>query len=102
MFNVADAERLTGFVWVPNPVFTPAASNPQPANFALKINSDRDCVEAVYASGSAPNYIYSRPSSRHSGGVNVAMAGGEVFFMREDIDYPTASRYRATCLSINS
>ncbi len=64
VFNVADAEHLTGFVWVPDPVFTPAASSTQPANFALKINSDRDALKAYSPSGSGPNYFYSRPSSQ--------------------------------------
>jgi prepilin-type processing-associated H-X9-DG protein len=33
-----------------------------------------------------------KPSSTHSGGVNVAFAGGRVLFLREDIDYKV---YRA-------
>src|SRR5204863_3657173 len=37
--------------------------------------------------GKAKGYYYSRPSSQHPGGVNVAMCGGELFFMREEIDY---------------
>jgi prepilin-type processing-associated H-X9-DG protein len=83
------AERLTGFVWMPNETLTPATNNPQANNFALRINGDRDYL-AKYAppSGSTYNYLYSRPSSDHPGGVNVAMCGGELFFMRDDIDYP--------------
>jgi hypothetical protein len=38
-------------------------------------------------SGNISSYYYARPSSYHTGGVNVAMCGGEVFFMRDDIDY---------------
>ncbi len=85
--NVADTEHQTGFVWVPVPNFTAVAGNTQATDFTLKINSDRDALKAYVPSGTNPNYFYSRPSSRHSGGVNVAMGGGDAFFMREDIDY---------------
>jgi prepilin-type N-terminal cleavage/methylation domain-containing protein/prepilin-type processing-associated H-X9-DG protein len=33
------------------------------------------------------NGTWARPSSYHSGGVNVAFAGGRVLFIRDDIDY---------------
>ena len=44
----------------------------------------------------APSNQYARPSSAHSGGVNVAMCGSEVFFLREDIDYKVYTQLMTT------
>ena len=85
-WSFSDAERLTGFVWMVGPTFTPKASGPQDPKFALKINGDK--LKRYVPTPANPDYLHARPSSNHPGGVNVAMCGGETFFMREDVDYP--------------
>ena len=84
----SNAECATGFVWDAKNV----ASHVTPTD-ARKINGvnpgDKKFNYQIDQTnfGSAPSYYYARPSSYHTGGVNVAMCGGEVFFMRDDIDY---------------
>ena len=51
-------------------------------------NDKQRKLTSTYPPNSATfSYFYSRPQSAHSGGVNVAMCGGECFFLRDDIDY---------------
>jgi prepilin-type N-terminal cleavage/methylation domain-containing protein len=86
-----EVERTLGFVWSP---FIDTAVAPDPR---LKINCMKDHRQTVgiwedFSSGTIPQnsiepYALSRPSSAHSGGVNVAMCGGETQFLRDDIDY---------------
>jgi prepilin-type N-terminal cleavage/methylation domain-containing protein len=80
-----EVERLTGLVWDPLQTVVNYQSK--------KINGDKD---AAIPGGPAASpaqtpfdtaYNYARPSSGHSGGVNVAMCGGEMLFLRESIDY---------------
>lgn len=85
---VYDFEKTVGFVW--DPQIGDQGQNPPPAA-PQRINGD---VNRKLASTSAyspltatASYDYVRPSSAHSGGVNVAMCGGECFFLRQDIDY---------------
>jgi len=69
-------EQGTGFVWDPTLTTKP-------------INADKNKVASYLdfiSQSMTGNYKYVRPSSNHPGGVNVAMCGGELFFMREDID----------------
>jgi prepilin-type N-terminal cleavage/methylation domain-containing protein len=76
-------EADIGFVWDPRVADQTTPSDPR------RINGDvnRKLV-ANYSQGNPSfGYYYSRPSSSHSGGVNVAMCGGECFFLRDDIDY---------------
>jgi prepilin-type N-terminal cleavage/methylation domain-containing protein len=81
--NVFHVERLTGFVW--DPLVTTGVPN-DPAE---RINGEKDNAQPTssVAQNSMTGYLYSRPSSFHTGGVNVAMCGGETLFLREDIDY---------------
>jgi prepilin-type processing-associated H-X9-DG protein len=53
---------------------------PEPKKFAFQIGDKLTL-------GSQPAYYYARPSSYHPGGVNAAFCGGEILFLREDIDY---------------
>jgi prepilin-type N-terminal cleavage/methylation domain-containing protein len=82
-----------------NPVFLWAASAPD----RVPINGDGADEEEVakckpsrprrYESDTCPETpgkaaaSWARPSSYHSGGVNVAFGGGKVLFLRENIDY---------------
>jgi prepilin-type processing-associated H-X9-DG protein len=75
---VSDAQLLTGFVWD----WDPSAATSPP--------TDERCINVKKHYGTrAPTttYYYSRPSSYHSGGVNAAMCGGAVIWLREDIEY---------------
>ena len=86
--TATSAECSTGFVWDAKNV----ASHVTPTD-ARKINGvnpgDKKFNYQIDQTnfGSTYSYYYARPSSYHTGGVNVAMCGGEVFFMRDDIDY---------------
>jgi prepilin-type processing-associated H-X9-DG protein len=75
---ISDAQLLTGFVWDWDPAIT--ASPP----------ADERCINGKKNFGPrAPitTYYYSRPSSYHSGGVNVAMCDGSLIWLRENIEY---------------
>jgi prepilin-type N-terminal cleavage/methylation domain-containing protein/prepilin-type processing-associated H-X9-DG protein len=67
-------EQMTGFVWDPT--------------LTVKINSNKDKIQTGQQAplSNPTGYAYSRPSSNHPGGANVAMCGGELFFQRDDID----------------
>jgi prepilin-type N-terminal cleavage/methylation domain-containing protein len=96
--NASKAECSTGFVWWRGTGFNSVASGSNPTD-GRRINGLMPgdlrkfptATPPSYVDQSDPNglkkYSYQRPSSYHTGGVNVAMCGGEVFFMREDIDY---------------
>jgi prepilin-type processing-associated H-X9-DG protein len=73
-------ERLAGFVWDQISQKVPNHTNPTDGH---RINADKDGKNI----NNNTDYFYARPSSRHPGGVNVAMCGGEMLFLREDIDY---------------
>jgi prepilin-type N-terminal cleavage/methylation domain-containing protein len=85
--NIRQVELSTGFTW---DISTSASSGPPRINAnkngdypALKVSSDRPP-----SAGNDLNWrVYARPSSFHPGGVNVAMCGGELFFLRDDIDF---------------
>ncbi len=83
--KVFDAERSTGFIW-DHSVTTETTSFPEE-----RINGNKDYGPTVPSGTVAKDdilpYRYSRPSSFHSGGVNVAMCGGEILFLRDDISY---------------
>jgi prepilin-type N-terminal cleavage/methylation domain-containing protein len=91
-----DAECATGMVWDK----TAMTSTAPPSSPAQKINgTDRNFETKRFAGqlgvsappfptiGSAQGSYYARPSSLHPGGVNAAFCGGEVLFLREDLDY---------------
>jgi prepilin-type N-terminal cleavage/methylation domain-containing protein len=93
-----DAECATGMVWDKAPM----ASTAPPSSPAEKINgTDRASTTSPFPEpkkfafqigdkltlGSQPAYYYARPSSYHPGGVNAAFCGGEILFLREDLDY---------------
>ena len=84
-------EKNVGFVW--DPQIGDQGQNPPPA-VPERIDGDKN--RKLASSTASPNYPpnqettsydYVRPSSAHTGGVNVAMCGGECFFLRDDIDY---------------
>ncbi|HZZ28347.1 MAG TPA: DUF1559 domain-containing protein [Pirellulales bacterium] len=84
-------EADIGFVWDP---LVPDHTNPVPAtgvsgNDPRRINGDknRKYVSNYPQTQAAFGYYYSRPSSSHPNGVNVATCGGEFYFQRDDIDY---------------
>ena len=85
--NASNVECSTGFVWDPKVL---SGQNPTDAR---RINgimpTDKKFTYQINPINftSQYSYYYARPSSYHTGGVNVAMCGGEVFFMRDDIDY---------------
>jgi len=82
-------ERTVGFVW--DPQVADHTTPPDPR----RINGDKNRKLAASTATPTPyppnqettSYYYTRPSSAHSGGVNVAMCGGECQFLRDDIDY---------------
>ena len=83
---VQATERSVGFVW------DPTVGNLVNPTDSRRINGDKNrlgdpTTHNPYAPASGPNYYYSRPSAAHPGGVNVAMCGGETFFLRDDIEY---------------
>ncbi len=65
-----DAERLTGFVWQP----TSSAASPLLINSGMKDTSQT-------------TMSYARPSSKHPGGVVVAMGDASTRFIKQDIQY---------------
>jgi prepilin-type processing-associated H-X9-DG protein len=76
-------EQQLGFVWV---VPTTPATAPVPGDTARDqeaINRNKDDV--VLFPADRPRFA--RPSSPHSGGVNVAFCDGHSDFLRDDIDY---------------
>jgi prepilin-type N-terminal cleavage/methylation domain-containing protein len=95
--NPTNVECATGFLWWTDTGFNSVPTHTSPPD-AHRINGLMPGDKKFnYTIGPKPNgsvtfadpkdYQYARPSSYHTGGVNVAMCGGEVFFMREDIDY---------------
>jgi prepilin-type N-terminal cleavage/methylation domain-containing protein len=92
-----DAECATGMVWDKTALTSATAP---PSSPAQKINGTDKNFEpkrfggqlGVSASpfpsiGSTQAAYYARPSSLHPGGVNAAFCGGEILFLREDLDY---------------
>jgi prepilin-type N-terminal cleavage/methylation domain-containing protein len=78
-------EQQLGLVWVVN-------ENPTPGNNITnqeRINRD-SAIGAPDWDAQTTNFA--RPGSAHSGGVNAVMAGGEMRFIREDIDYTVYQR----------
>jgi len=94
-----EAECATGMVWDPKPLTSATAppSNPaQKINGTDKISTTQPFPEPKKFAfqigdklplGSQSAYYYARPSSYHPGGVNAAFCGGEILFLREDLDY---------------
>ena len=79
--NPLATEQYTGFVWDPGVTKTTV-------NDSRQINGDKIAKNYNnYTSTKPYNYYYTRPSASHSGGVNVAMCGGETMFMRDSVDY---------------
>jgi prepilin-type N-terminal cleavage/methylation domain-containing protein len=92
------AECTTGMVWDKTAMTSPTAPPTSPAQ---KINgTDKTYEPRGKLSGqlgvspspfpdftTAQAYYYARPSSFHPGGVNASFCGGEILFLREDIDY---------------
>jgi prepilin-type processing-associated H-X9-DG protein len=102
------AERRIGIVWAPTTTFGPfpedsnrvgtmpeemrqvpkranvSAPDPQPT-----AEPPRDSYRANVdiGRGDGLSYDYSRPSSKHPGGVNVAFVGGHVQFMEDSVSY---------------
>jgi prepilin-type N-terminal cleavage/methylation domain-containing protein/prepilin-type processing-associated H-X9-DG protein len=85
--SIEDGKNLFGFIW----------KQPLNAKDYDRINGDKfyDKLPSgppadMETFGSANNYstyeAYAYPSSRHPGGVNVAFAGGQVEFLRENIE----------------
>jgi prepilin-type processing-associated H-X9-DG protein len=92
-----EAECATGMVWDPKPLTSATAP---PSSPAQKINGTDKSFEPKKLGGqlgispapfpvigNSQAYYYSRPSSYHPGGVNAAFCGGEILFLREDLDY---------------
>ena len=75
------SENLVGFVWIDSEVDGIADRDPQRL---LGINQ---------RASEAKGYALSRPSSFHSGGVNVAFADGSTKFLSEKIDYLAYVQY---------
>ena len=77
----------TGFVWLyavdKNPPANPSTLNPVPRDLPphAKINGMKRTATTL------ANIEYCRPSSNHSGGVNVGFVSGDVRFLSEEIDY---------------
>jgi prepilin-type N-terminal cleavage/methylation domain-containing protein len=86
--SVYDFERTVGFVWDPQVGDQQTPADPR------RIDGDehRKLASSSASPSYQPNqettsYYYVRPSSAHTGGVNVAMCGGQVIFLRDDVDY---------------
>jgi type II secretory pathway pseudopilin PulG len=101
-----DAECGTGMVWDATSTTTPPTSTP-PSSPAEKINgTDRTyetrakLTEQIGGQklpfGTNGAYYYARPSSLHPGGVNAAFCGGEILFLREEIDYTVYEQLMTT------
>jgi prepilin-type processing-associated H-X9-DG protein len=98
------SERGTGFIWWDNASYASSPPGTAAPNTVARINGsptggsvgDYDPSRAGWPPGPADmsinpppsntNYA-ARPSSSHAGGANVAFAGANVKFLREDIDY---------------
>jgi prepilin-type processing-associated H-X9-DG protein/prepilin-type N-terminal cleavage/methylation domain-containing protein len=74
------SEQQLGFVWV----VPTSATAPVPGNMI----NDQEALNRADATTYPPNMPrYARPSSAHSGGMNVAFCDGHGHFLRDDIDY---------------
>jgi prepilin-type processing-associated H-X9-DG protein len=94
-------ESLNGFIWEEDPWAekdTPGSRLSQ--HQTHRINSGIDELPDTVTLGQISNVAsqaaswmkYARPSSRHSGGVNVVFADGHGQFLSEDIDYQVYAR----------
>ena len=77
-----DMEDKLGMIW--RVVGTNPSNNPLSTPEGYQINYDKEYEE--------PTINHARPSSNHSGGVNVAFCDGHAQFLREDIDYGVLAR----------
>jgi hypothetical protein len=84
------AERKLAVTWEATSHFD--AGTPLPT-----MDPPRDTLRTNVGTGSGDgaSYDHARPSSRHPGGFNVAMAGSQVFFMKETISYYVYARLMA-------
>ena len=76
------AEAQIAAVWDPKSTIDPTTDPPgmTPPAATQRIN-------AGAGTGTGASYAFSRPSSRHPQGVNVAFAGQNVVFLRESVSY---------------
>lgn len=92
-------ESLQGFIWEEEPWPAKGASAAPPHQIH-RINSGIDELPDTLTISQMSNVAsraqewvkYARPSSRHSGGVNVIFADGHGQFLSEDVDYQVYSR----------
>ncbi|HEY2826568.1 MAG TPA: DUF1559 domain-containing protein [Pirellulales bacterium] len=86
---VYNFERAVGFVWDPQvgDDSTPADPRRIDGDKNRQLASTSATPKSYPPNQALTSYYYVRPSSAHSGGVNVAMCGGECFFLRDDVDY---------------
>jgi prepilin-type N-terminal cleavage/methylation domain-containing protein len=81
-------EQTVGFVWDPLVHDHTTPTDPRRINGDKNRKLAAENADPSYSPNDAVySYYYARPSSAHPGGVNVAMCGGEPFFLRDDIDY---------------
>ena len=92
---VNSSERGTGFVWWDNQNYPTTVTPPNAVAAINGSKGDQDpgriswptAYDITTLAPSATNYA-ARPSSAHTGGVNVVFAGGNAKFLSESIDYP--------------
>lgn len=91
--DAALTETAWGIVWAPGPILwssKTSAPNMPPSDVVLPPNA-----ELEHSQG-APSYKYCRPSSRHPGGFNLALAGKNVVLLRETISYAIYAKLMAS------
>jgi hypothetical protein len=76
------AERQLGIVWAPTS--TVAAGNPLPT---LTPPRDTYAINVGTGKGDGTSYDFSRPSSNHPGGVNIAFVSTNVHYMKDSLSY---------------
>jgi type II secretory pathway pseudopilin PulG len=92
------AECATGMVWDPKALTSATAPPSSPAEKINGVDRSIESKKFEYQMVASPTpkypalaspqaYYYARPSSYHPGGVNAAFCGGEILFLREDLDY---------------
>lgn len=75
--SAGNAMQYTGFCWQ-------STNSP---NAAMQVNGDKADTTPPNSQFSSALTDYARPSSNHPGGVNVAFCGGNMRFVRQDVQY---------------
>jgi prepilin-type processing-associated H-X9-DG protein len=92
--NWKAAEVQTGCIWQMGSVEPSAEPLKEPPKMSPPMPSL--AINVDVGGGDGQTYEYCRPSSRHTGGVNMAFVGQNAQFIKEDISYFVFARLMAS------